>query len=310
LLASELEGWEGAKRSLFSRLGWSVEREPFSASELQSPKCVVNSNRECFEKLSTELSGDRFQLFLIVGRAGSGKSLLRRMICEAFTTNPTLSKKYRLAVIEDPAAYTELALLRAIGYSLGLTDEDYGSGWRSKARVLNKILKRVAEEAKMGRRVIIIIDEGQKLSAKMLDILKRISDLEYNGRKVCKTIILTLPTISRKLKPRCEERRVELEPLVRRTSLTFIRGFSEEETREYIAKQIAYTKGSEDFSTTKPFTEEAVKRIHQHTQGQPAKVRELCAATVDLMVKRGATEATPKLVDEAWEKHKRRCELR
>ncbi|MFX1485911.1 MAG: ExeA family protein [Promethearchaeota archaeon] len=288
-----------ARAKYYEILGW--ERPAFPDVELPDPRTYVDNNEECIIQIAQALNGEKSQIILIYADAGIGKSCFRREMVTELEEDPEISRKFKFIVVDDPGRYTDLQLLRLIGDDLEI---DFGSKWNNREAVVSMILQEIYElSATKGLQTLVIVDEAQKLSIPNLDTLKQFSDIEYDGRKACKIILLATHEIFRRLSI------PTMEPLVDRILIKYpLVGFDFKETAEFIARWIAFAKG-EDYkeisgTAIHPFTPEAVETIHKLSKGHPRTVRKLCALCIDVRIENpgGDLSITPEIVESAMQR--------
>ncbi len=122
--------------------------------------------------------------------------------------------------------------------------------------------------------IILLIDEGQKLSHKFLEILRTLLNYETNEYKLLQLIILA----QMELLPRVKRVRNFLD----RVSLKYIiNPLDEKETKEMIEYRLAQAGFN---SGNKLFTESAIKLIYENSFGYPRKISVLCHNALEMAV--------------------------
>jgi len=288
-----------AREKYYGLLGW--ERPAFPDAELPDPRTYVDNNEDCIIQIAQALNGEKSQIILIYADAGIGKSCFRREMVTELERDPEIREKFKFIVVDDPGRYTDLQLLRLVGDDLEI---DFGSKWNNREAVVSVILQEIYEiSATKGMQTLVVVDEAQKLSIPNLDTLKQFSDIEYNGRKTCKIILLATNEIFRRLSI------PTMEPLVDRILIKYLlKGFDFKETAEFVARWIAFAKGEEHKEisgiTIHPFTSEAIETIHRLSKGHPRTVRKLCALSVDIRIESpgGDLSITPEIVEAAMQR--------
>ncbi len=133
----------------------------------------------------------------------------------------------------------------------------------------------------------IIIDEFPDINEECLNIVRSMADLEgitmvINGQDG------ELEDFVRENAPALFERRrhtLRLQPL------------TEKELKEMIMYRMAWARGGDyERRIIEPFTEEAVKKIHEKSEGIPRRALKLASDSIYNMVERDKTEITPELV--------------
>src|SRR3990167_8220534 len=146
------------------------------------------------------------------------------------------------------------------------------------------LFQKGAEEKKT---VVLLIEEGQKLTQPYLEILRTLLNYETNEYKLLQLILVSQV----ELLPRITKVRNFMD----RVSLKYILNpLDENGTREMIEfrlKQAGYNGGKPLFSF------EAIKKIYEFTQGYPRKISLLCHDALEHLVMEGRETVTEELVD-------------
>jgi type II secretory pathway predicted ATPase ExeA len=192
---------------------------------------------------------------VITGDIGSGKTTL----IESF-----------LAELPDDVvlAYISQTQLSPVEFLQTLLVEFGFKPFRKRKVELLAMLKDfMVEQYAAGKKILLVIDEAQNLSRKVLEEVRLLSGLETQKEKLLRIIIAGQPELSRKLdSPR-------LRQLTQRVRLRFHLGaLSKRETHEYIAHRlnVAGAKGR------KIFEDAACDMVFRYTGGVPRLVNVLC----------------------------------
>lgn len=240
--------------SYFTTLG--LKKEPFSTSP--DPVFFYHSREHSTALKRLEIAIRlRRGLSLILGDIGTGKTTLARTMVNSFKDD-----RFIFHMILDPTYKSEYQFLQSISRMLGI-----GGNSRStmdyKDELERYLYRKGVEEDKT---IILLIDEGQKLSAPFLEVLRTLLNYETNEYKLLQLVIMA---------------QLELLPRVRK-----VRNFMDRVNLKYIINPLTEieTKGMINFRLQKAgyngsaslFTEEAIKEIHYHTQGYPRRIAMLC----------------------------------
>jgi general secretion pathway protein A len=136
-----------------------------------------------------------------------------------------------------------------------------------KAELMATLNSFLIEQYVAGRKVLLIIDEAQNLSLKVLEEIRLLSGIESTKEKVLRIILAGQPELNEKLDS------PELGQLVQRVRLRFHLGaLSREDLRSYILHrlEVAGAKGREIFA------EDTFPEIYKYTGGIPRLVNTLC----------------------------------
>ena len=107
---------------------------------------------------------------LLTGDAGTGKTVLIRRLLTGLTGDVTV------ATIPDPSM-TLLDFLNVLSYELGMASAIDG-----KADFLIKFKKYIRHVYGFQKRLLIIIDEAQRLTNEMIDEIRVLSNIDYDNR--------------------------------------------------------------------------------------------------------------------------------
>ena len=124
----------------------------------------------------------------VVAEVGCGKTLLCRRLLAA------LAGDSDTAYIPNPALEPR-AMLLAICEELGLFLDAEGSNHR----VVKNLERVLLERALAGRRVVLIIDEAQAIPDETVEVLRLLSNIETEKRKLLQIVLFGQPELDAKL---------------------------------------------------------------------------------------------------------------
>jgi general secretion pathway protein A len=136
-----------------------------------------------------------------------------------------------------------------------------------KAELIATLNSFLIEQYAAGRKVLLIIDEAQNLSLKVLEEIRMLSGIESTKEKVLRIILAGQPELNEKLDS------PELVQLTQRIRLRFHLGtLSRDDLRAYIRHrlEVAGANGREIFG------EDTFPEIYRYTGGVPRLVNTLC----------------------------------
>ena len=136
-----------------------------------------------------------------------------------------------------------------------------------KAELIATLNSFLIEQYAAGRKVLLIIDEAQNLSLKVLEEIRMLSGIESTKEKVLRIILAGQPELNEKLDS------PELVQLTQRIRLRFHLGtLSREDLRAYVRHRldVAGADGREIFA------EETFPEIYRYSGGVPRLVNTLC----------------------------------
>lgn len=136
-----------------------------------------------------------------------------------------------------------------------------------KAELLATINQFLIEQYAAGRKVLLVIDEAQNLTLRVLEEVRLLSGVETSKEKVLRIILAGQPELSDKLDA------PELIQLVQRVRLRFhLSALAQDDTRSYILHRldVAGAEGREIFA------EDTFALIFRYTGGTPRLINTLC----------------------------------
>ena len=192
---------------------------------------------------------------VITGEIGSGKTTLLQSF---------------LSEIEDDIVYavisqtqlTPTQFLQAVLAEFGFKPFN-----KRKVELLDMLNMFLIEQYSNGKKVILVVDEAQNFSRKVLEEIRLLSGIETHKEKVIRIILAGQPELKATLDS------PNLKQLVQRVRLRFHLGpLDRRETREYIEHRLNVA-GRGDNTL---FAEDTFAIIHRYTGGVPRLINTLC----------------------------------
>lgn len=223
---------------------------------------------------------------VITGEIGSGKTtLLQSFLSE-------LGDDVVYAVVSQ-TQLNATQFLQAILTEFGFKPFD-----KKKVELLDMINMFLIEQYSAGKKVILIIDEAQNLSTKVLEEVRLLSGIETSKEKVLRIILAGQPELRDTLDS------PELKQLVQRVRLRFHLGaLDQNDMREYIEHRLRVA-GRED----PLFTEEAYPLIYRYSGGVPRLINTICDSALLVAFADDKTEIGPDEIENTadelgWQEH-------
>jgi type II secretory pathway predicted ATPase ExeA/pSer/pThr/pTyr-binding forkhead associated (FHA) protein len=161
-----------------------------------------------------------------------------------------------------------------------------------KAELLDMLNMFLVEQYGEGKKVVLIIDEAQNLTPKVLEEIRLLSGIETHKEKVLRIILAGQP----ELKDKIESPR--LKQLTQRVRLRFHLGpLTNREMREYIGHRLKVAGAdAEDI-----FAEECLDLVYRHTGGVPRLINTLCDTAMLCAFAEEQRLITPETIETALE---------
>lgn len=189
---------------------------------------------------------------VIIGDPGTGKSTLLNATAANFGSD------IRFAKITDPA------LSEMDFYNFAANAFEMGKTFKSKAEFLIEMGEFVKDAGAHSRKVILVIDEAQRLTANMLEQIRVFSNVETPGQKVVSCIFAGQTEFLDMVK--------QNQALAQRVFFSHImQPLTQSETAEYITHRLKIAGTEESI-----FTSTAVQEIFKITDGIPRLINILC----------------------------------
>lgn len=234
---------------------FGLNDDPFGVTP--EPRFLYQSDthREALAGLKCGFYGNRGFTSLIAS-PGLGKTTLLQ--CFLGDIRDTACSAY-LFDIDSQTQPGEL--IAAILRDIGITPQGSSSEMREQ---LNAAL---AQEARAGRLVVVVVDEAQNLSDAALESLRLLSNFETASQKLMHIILAGQPQLSDRLKsPALIQLRQRITTVCRLTRLT------KDETCAYIGHRLSVA----GYAGDSLFTEEAIVLIAEVSHGIPRTINTLC----------------------------------
>lgn len=231
--------------------------DPFSTSPDPAFFYRAQEHEECLQRLEISIRLRR-GLNVVLGDVGTGKTTLSRTLLQSLGTDDN----FLFQIILDPSFKSEFQMLAAILSMYGV-EPDGRSTLAYKEALRDFLFEKGVNEDKT---IVLLIDEGQKLTPTYIELLRNFLNFETNEFKLLQLIIVG---------------QMELLPRIRR-----IKNFRDRIAMSYVLNPLnrADTKNMIAFrlqvaghpKSESLFTESAYDEIYRWTQGSPRQITNLC----------------------------------
>jgi general secretion pathway protein A len=216
----------------------------------------------------------------LTGEVGTGKTTIVRTLLSRVPHHADV------ALILNPRI-TPVEFLLTICEELGLgLDEADRDSVKQMVDALNRNLLSAHAD---GRRIVVIVDEAQNLSAEVLEQVRLLTNLETATHKLLQIILIGQPELRELLD------RNDLRQLAQRiTGRYHLKPLSREETRQYVRHRLRVAGASGDI-----FTPAALREVHRVSSGIPRVINVCCDRVLLGAYTQECRKVTPALVRRA-----------
>ncbi|MDH5446486.1 MAG: AAA family ATPase [Gammaproteobacteria bacterium] len=229
-------------------------------------------------------------LMVFTGEIGSGKTTLLHDALSHFDDNIIVARMHQTQLNE-----IEFLQLLLVEFGFELFEA-------SKVELLNKLSVFLKDQFKLGKKVVLIIDEAQNLSRRVLEEIRLLSDLQNGHEKLMTVVIVGQPELNDMIDS------PGMEQLVQRIRLRFhITALSEEEIQAYIKHRLSVAGAS----NSDIFSDNTSRLIYTYTGGRPRLLNILCDYALMHCAVEGKHEVTNMVIQEViaelqWQTYEQR----
>lgn len=199
---------------------------------------------------------ERKGFVVITGEIGAGKTT----VCKTLLNKLELNTK--VATITN----THLTCKELITEILEELEVEYKPG--TKQKLLSQLNNYLIQQLSQDVNVVLIIDEAQNLTPKVLEEVRMLSNLETEKEKLIQIILVGQPQLKAKLENQ------KLEQFKQRIAVYYhISELNRDETKDYIFHRLnlVSSNGAIDI-----FTPRAIESIYEHSGGIPRLINLIC----------------------------------
>jgi general secretion pathway protein A len=239
---------------------FGLREQPFGVSPDPRFLYLGSGHLEALASLYYGIEANRGFLAL-VARPGMGKTTLLFHLLQKFS--PTARTAFIFQTQCNSREFMRF-LLAEIGIENDVQD---------LVRMHEQFNRCLVQEARAGKRFIVVVDEAQNMDASVLETVRLLSDFETPQAKLLQIILAGQPTLADKLaSPALTQLRQRI------TSLSGLSPFSPQETAGFIGHrlQVAGYKGQALFSP------EALDLMAEASEGIPRQINNYCFHSLTL----------------------------
>lgn len=192
---------------------------------------------------------------VVTGEVGTGKTILLKKFIEGLTSNIVIAKIFQTQL-------DEVEFLQSVLVEFGINPFN-----AKKVELMDMLNSFLIESYSQGKQTVLLVDDAQNLSKRVLEEIRMLSCLETNKEKIVHVILLGQPELNDALES------PELEQLLQRIRLKIrLTTFDESETSKYIHHRLKIAGATKK----EIFKQDSTKLIYKYTGGNPRLINSLC----------------------------------
>jgi len=236
-------------------LFYGLNRRPFRMSPDVDCFCLSHSHKRALVHLRYGLQQTE-GFVVLTGLPGSGKTLLLALLINELKKQDVQVANVGNAMMEDTD------LLPAILSSFNKPIFEF-----QLRALISQLETFLLSKAKLGQRSVIVIDEAQNLSQRSLEILRLLSNLQYQNHSVLQVVLVGDTTLEETIS----------EPdnylLRQRVTLSYqINPMQMEDTKNYIIHRLRHAGWNAD----PKITDDVYIIVHHLSRGLPGEINRFC----------------------------------
>ena len=232
-----------------------LREKPFSITADPAFLYLSKKHREALSHMVYGIR-ERKGFIEITGEIGTGKTTL----CKALLRH--LDATTKTALILQPTL-SELQLLQAIVQDFGMNPMQQ----TNRLSLFGQLNQFLLEQARLGNNIVLVIDEAQNLSLRILEEIRMLSNLETDKTKLIQIVLVGQPQLREKLA------RPELEQLRQRIGVRYhVTPLDDDEVRTYIDHRLRVAGSDGRLEWTADATEE----VTRCSRGIPRLINQIC----------------------------------
>jgi len=238
---------------------FGLKQRPFSIAPDPRYLFMSERHREALAHLLYGVQGGG-GFVLLTGDVGAGKTT----VCRCFLEQ--LPERCNVAYIFNPKLTVE-ELLKTVCAEFRIPYRHEGPGVPTVKDYVDALNEFLLRTHAVRQTSVLIIDEAQNLSVRVLEQLRLLTNLETNERKLLQIILIGQPELRAMLT------RPDMEQLAQRVIARYhLEALTEEETGHYVAHRL----GVAGLRQANPFDQRAIRRVFRYSRGVPRRINLLC----------------------------------
>lgn len=230
---------------------------PFTLSPNPAWMYLTPTTLESIETIRWMIE-DRQGLAAMFGEAGYGKSTLLRLLLSEYADESLYTTTLLTRVDLSPFAFA-----KKLSGDFGIEPQ------RSLAKQYDALEEFLFKEYEAGRTVIAFLDEAQRLTGELLEVIRGLLNFETDVHKLIQIVIAGQPDLLARIRLK---RNAAIASRV--FSPVILQSLSEAETAEMVAFRCERAR------VPNPFTPEAIRQIYRRVGGNPRRILWTCARAI------------------------------
>ncbi len=233
---------------------FGLREKPFANTSDPSFLYLSKKHREALSHMVYGIR-ERKGFVEITGDIGTGKTTL----CKALLRHLDPATKSALILHSN---FSEMQLLQAVVQDFGMNPMR-----SSRLGLFNQLNNFLLEQAKLGNNIVVIIDEAQNMSLRLLEQIRVLSNFETDKEKLLQIVLVGQPQLREKLASPA------LEQLRQRIGVRYhITPLDQDEVSTYIDHRLRVA-GSDG---TLEWTADGLEEVYRCSNGTPRLINLIC----------------------------------
>jgi len=234
---------------------FGLSERPFSLAPDPRYLYLSDVHREALAHLLYGI-GEGGSFVVLTGEVGTGKTTVCRALLEQLPVDVDV------AMIFNPRL-TSVEMVSLVCDELQI---QYPAGTTSLKVLVDALSRALLDAHARGRRTVLIIDEAQNLSSRVLEEIRLLTNLETTKEKLLQVILIGQPELADHLA------RPNLRQLAQRVTARYhLRPFTEAETHRYVQHRMEIAGQRQPI-----FTRLSVRTAHRLSRGIPRLLNTIC----------------------------------
>ena len=258
---------------------FGMKQRPFCAAprgELYFPSRIIEPARQTIERTIERAEGSA----LVVGPAGTGKTMLCRLMAERFRS------RFDVAFLSNGRLPSRRALLQAILFELGMPYRKLDEG-----ELRLSLLDRLQPNASGSEGLLLIVDEAHLLPLRLMEEVRLITDFMRGGKPRVRLVLAGSAALEERLTaPRLNSLQQRI------TARCYLEALDRTESMNFIRHQITASGGD----PTQVFTEAGLEAAFRAGDGIPRLVNQICDHALVMACAGDVKPVDARGIEEAW----------